>query len=84
LHNILNTKDKYEKLFTGRGNMFITNEIYKNETSNLLVKNKALFSNEIFNDIQKLSAKRQEYYYHRIKADLIEEEIENETKDIIK
>ena len=71
-------------LCTGRGNMFITNETYKNETSNLLVKNKALFSNEIFNDIQKLSPKRQEYYYHRIKADLIEEEIENETKDIIK
>ena len=62
-------------LCTGRGNMFITNEIYKNETSNLLVKNKALFSNEIFNDIQKLSSKRQEYYYHRIKADLIEEEL---------
>ena len=63
-------------LCTGRGNMFITNEIYKNETSNLLVKNKALFSNEIFNDIQKLSSKRQEYYYHRIKADLIEEELD--------
>ncbi|WP_066164676.1 hypothetical protein [Aliarcobacter cryaerophilus] len=63
-------------LCTGRGNMFITNEIYKNETSNLLVKNKALFTNEIFNDIQKLSAKRQEYYYHRIKADLIEEELD--------
>ena len=59
-------------LCTGRGNMFITNEIYKNETSNLLVKNKALFTNEIFNDIKKLSPKRQEYYYHRIKANLIE------------
>lgn len=62
-------------LCTGRGNMFITNEIYKNETSDLLVENKALFTNEISNDIQKLSPKRQEYYYHRIKADLIEDEL---------
>lgn len=32
------------------------------------------FRDELINDIQKLSSKRQEYYYHRIKADLIEEE----------
>ena len=36
----------------------------------------AELKNEIFNDIQKLSSKRQEYYYHRIKADLIEEELD--------
>lgn len=42
------------------------------------------YQHELIKDIKKLSLKRQEYYYHRIKADLIEEEIENETKDIIK
>ncbi len=46
------------------------------------VKDEVISSNSIINyqeelikDIQKLSLKRQEYYYHRIKADLIEEEI---------
>ncbi|KLE06939.1 hypothetical protein AF77_00265 [Aliarcobacter butzleri L352] len=30
---------------------------------------------KLFELIKKLSQKRQEYYYHRIKADLIEEEL---------
>ena len=35
------------------------------------------FQEELINDIKKLSPKRQEYYYHKIKADLIEEELDN-------
>ena len=65
-------------LCTGRGDMFITNETCKkdiNNTSNLLVENKSLFRDELIESIDKLSPKRQEYYYHRIKADLIEEEL---------
>ncbi len=65
-------------LCTGRGEMFITNETCKkdiNNTSNLLVENKSLFRDELIESIDKLSPKRQEYYYHRIKADLIEEEL---------
>jgi len=30
---------------------------------------------ELIDDIKKLSQKRQEYYYHRVKADLIDDEI---------
>ena len=33
------------------------------------------FEEELLKDIKKLSPKRQEYYYYRIKADLIEEEL---------
>lgn len=64
-------------LCTGRGNMFITHETFTNieNTSNLLVKNTPLFEEELHKDIKKLSPKRQEYYYHRIKADLIEDEL---------
>ena len=36
---------------------------------------KCSFEEELLKDIKKLSFKRQEYYYHRIKADLIEEEL---------
>ncbi|QKF77309.1 transcriptional regulator, XRE family [Arcobacter defluvii] len=68
-------------LLTNTGNMFRTNETPKkdiNDTSNLLVENKSLFKDELLNDIQKLSQKRQEYYYHRIKADLIEDELKSD------
>jgi spore germination protein YaaH len=64
-------------LCTGRGNMFITNEIFvnTNNTSKLLVEKESSFQEHLTEDIKKLSPKRQEYYYHRIKADLIEEEL---------
>ncbi|WP_066347500.1 helix-turn-helix domain-containing protein [Aliarcobacter cryaerophilus] len=53
-------------LLTGNGLMFEDK-----------VGNKDNFKQELISDIQKLSPKRQEYYYHRIKADLIEEELDN-------
>ncbi|WP_131798715.1 hypothetical protein [Arcobacter porcinus] len=65
-------------LCTGRGNAFITNEINSldmDNTSKLLVENKLLYKDELLSDIQKLSSKQQKYYYHRIKADLIEKEL---------
>ena len=55
----------FEWLLTGNGSMF---------RSEVEDTNKS-FQEELINDIQKLSPKRQEYYYHRIKADLIEEEL---------
>ncbi len=64
-------------LCTGRGNMFVTNETFINtqNTSNLLVDKASSFVEEIQENVKKLSPKRQEYYYHRIKADLIDEEL---------
>ena len=56
----------FEWLLTGNGSMF------ESEVGNI---NKS-FQEELINDIQKLSPKKQEYYYHRIKADLIEEELD--------
>ena len=55
----------FEWLLIGNGSMF------ESEVGNI---NKS-FQEELINDIQKLSPKKQEYYYHRIKADLIEEEL---------
>jgi hypothetical protein len=66
-------------LCTGRGNMFVTNESYIKEKkeSDLLVTsfNNPSIENTLIEDIKKLSSKRQEYYYHRVKADLIDDEI---------
>lgn len=56
----------FEWLLTGNGSMFQSERENTNNKS---------FQEELINNIQKLSAKRQEYYYHRIKADLIEEEL---------
>lgn len=36
---------------------------------------KCSFEEELLDDIKKLTPKRQEYYYHRIKADLLEDEL---------
>ena len=60
----------FEWLLTGNGSMFKDEVVDKN---NIATKS---FQDELINDIQKLSPKRQEYYYHRIKADLIEEELD--------
>jgi transcriptional regulator with XRE-family HTH domain len=55
----------FEWLLTGNGSMF-ESEIGNTNNS---------FEEELLKDIKKLSLKRQEYYYHRIKADLIEDEL---------
>ena len=39
---------------------------------------------EIIEYFKKLTPKQQQYYSHLIKADVLKEEMENETKDIIK
>lgn len=63
---------------TGKGEIFIdeSNSHFLQNEENIYI-NKS-FQEEIINDIQKLSPKRQEYYYHRIKADLIEEELKGD------
>ena len=53
----------FEWLLTGNGLMFEDK-----------AGNKDNFKQELISDIQRLSLKRQEYYYYKIKADLIEEE----------
>ncbi len=77
LNNIFNININW--LLTGKGDMFITNEPCANieNTSNLLVEKKSSFEEELFNDIKKLSSKKQEYYYHKIKSDLIEDELKS-------
>jgi transcriptional regulator with XRE-family HTH domain len=61
-------------ILTNTGNMF--NEESKDSlfVSEPKIKYNS-FEEELLKDIKKLSPKRQEYYYHRIKADLIEEEL---------
>lgn len=51
-------------LLTNSGSMF--DEDYKNNI-------KSSFEEELIKNIKKLSSKKQEYYYYKIKADLIEE-----------
>ena len=73
LKNIFNININW--LLTNTGNMF-------NEESgdSLFVSEPKIkyssFEEELLKDIKKLSQKRQEYYYHRIKADLIEDELQ--------
>lgn len=57
----------FEWLLTGIGSMF--NDIKQKESP---VINS--FEEELLKDIKKLSLKKQEYYYHKIKADLLENE----------
>ena len=58
----------FEWLLTGTGSMFVDKKQKEFSTINS-------FEEELLKDIKKLSQKRQEYYYHRIKADLIEDEL---------
>jgi transcriptional regulator with XRE-family HTH domain len=61
-------------LLTNAGDMFnkeIENSLFIPEAK---INNNS-FEQELLKDIIKLSPKRQEYYYHRIKADLIEDEL---------
>ena len=52
-------------------NWILYGVIEENISSNLIVG----YGEELLENIKKLSQKRQEYYYYRIKADLIEEEL---------
>lgn len=57
----------FQWLLTGNGSMF---------ESEVGDKKNITFRDELINDIQKLSLKRQEYYYHQIKADILKEELD--------
>jgi len=55
--------------------IFILSEkglMFENEVGD---KGNISFKDELIDDIQKLSPKRQEYYYHKIKADLLEDKL---------
>lgn len=50
----------------------------KNTSAKLgIEKIKTIFEKELLEDIPKLTPKQQEYYYHRVKADLLENEKSN-------
>lgn len=64
-------------LLTSSGEMFNTdkNEIERNKEVNEPRAEYNSIENILIEDIKKLSQKRQEYYYHRVKADLLDDEI---------
>ena len=79
--NYLNGRDistdvaiKLKNIFNININWLLANtgSMFDKEFDNNL---KCSFEEELLKDIKKLSFKRQEYYYHRIKADLIEEDL---------
>lgn len=81
---------------SGKGHVFIENDISENYVTtqngngNLALNGKQIHINinkddiEIIEYFKKLTPKQQQYYSHLIKADVLKEEMENETKDIIK
>ena len=81
---------------SGKGHIFIENDISENYVTtqngngNLALNGKQIHINinkddiEIIEYFKKLTPKQQQYYSHLIKADVLKEEMENETKDIIK
>lgn len=50
--------------------------LYGIRENNLSNKSIINYEKELTDNIKKLTPKRQEYYYHKIKADLIEEELD--------
>ena len=67
---------------SGKGHVFIENDISENYVTTQININKDDI--EIIEYFKKLTPKQQQYYSHLIKADVLKEEMENETKDIIK
>ena len=65
-------------LLTNSGEMFNTNDKETTLLVNTVNESRAEYNsieNTLIDDIKKLSQKRQEYYYHRVKADLLDDEI---------
>jgi len=76
LHKILNININW--FLTNKGDMFFNenNEKLSQIDDNLEEKRTCTsIEKELTNDIKQLSSKRQQYYYHRVKADLIDEEM---------
>lgn len=83
-------------LLFGKGYMFVENDISENYVTsqngngNLALNGKQIHINinkddvEIIKYFKKLTTKKQQYYSHLIRADVLKEEMENEAKDIIK
>ena len=61
---------------TGKGNMFKIDENKIEKTNDLLVNLTSV--EHIVDNLKQLSSRQQEYYYHRIKADVIKNELKEE------
>lgn len=61
-------------LMTGKGEMFISSKENTNESLN-----KDFGLDETIANLKLLSKKQQEYYYHKIKADLLQKELQENT-----
>jgi transcriptional regulator with XRE-family HTH domain len=81
--NYLNGRDistdvaiKLKSIFNININWLLANtgNMFNKETENNLKNN---IENEAIEDFKKLSPKRQEYYYYKIKADVLKEEIDS-------
>ena len=69
-------KDKISKFQEEIKNDLSTNKInIQNNSGQIHINSSNELENEICNAIKKLSNKRKEYYYHRMKADILEEEL---------
>ena len=91
MHSKYNVSCKW--LLFGKGNMFIENDISENYITtqngngNLALNGKQIHINinkgdiEIIEYFKRLKPIQQEYYSHLIKADVLKEEMENETKE---
>lgn len=70
-------------LLTGKGEMYDDKERNSllNSKANIVSEPKQTYNsieNKLINNIKQLSNKQQEYYYHRIKADVIQNELQQE------
>jgi transcriptional regulator with XRE-family HTH domain len=63
-------------LITGKGEMFVaTKNDEPQYVSESYVAYNSSITEELVSDIKQLSKKKQKYYYHRVKADLIDEKL---------
>lgn len=67
IHNVYAKNISGNGNYIGNKNLIINDNVPKNKQEDL----------EVMNYYKRLSPKRQEYYYHQIKADVLKEELEN-------
>lgn len=70
-------------LLTGKGNILMSQEIPSpSEPANTLKNHIGDLEMEIINAFRELSADKQELFYHRIKAEAVEERLKNQDQNI--
>jgi len=65
-------------LLTGKGNMFLKNESKICKKIEDHIGDREI---ELLDSFRKLNEKKQDFYFHRIKSDAIEEELNNQSED---